>query len=152
MKENPGRRLWTAALTGIPFGIYKMGFGWYEYHHAHPAIGIAAMIWGAIDIILNILSVPLPKTVAWCLLANIGQWIDHTVKKKIWKNFLLAVDTTASFLIVAVMILFGRLPLEPELMGQIWNVAVVCNILSVGLEQLYRAVSYKEKIEKNKEV
>lgn len=152
MEEKIGRRLWTATLTGIPFGIYKMGFGWYEYHHAHTEIGIAAMIWGLIDIILNILSVLLPKTVAWCLLANIGQWVDHTVKKKIWKNFLLAVDTTASFLIVAVMIWFGRLPLEPELLGQIWNVAVVCNVLSVGLEQLYRALSYKEKIEKNKEV
>jgi hypothetical protein len=140
------RRLWTAALTGIPFGIYKMGFGWYEYHHAHPAIGIAALIWGALDIILNILSVAFPKTVSWCLLANIGRRIDHAAKKKIWEKILLAVDTTAAFLIVSAMIWLGRLPLEPEVVGHTWNLAVVANILSVGLEQLYRAVFYKEKI------
>ncbi len=141
MKEKFGRRVWTAALTGIPFGLYKMGFGWYEYHHAHPTIGIAAMIWGVIDIGLNLLSVPLPKIVAHCLLSNIGRWIDHAVRKRIWENLLLAVDTTASFLIVSVMIWFGRLPLEPELGAHIWSLAVVCNIMSVGLEQLYRAVS-----------
>lgn len=146
MEEKFGRRLWTATLTGIPFGIYKMGFGWYEYQQAHAAVGIAVMIWGTLDIILNILSVPFPKKISWCLLANIGRRIDHAAKKKIWEKFLLAVDTTAAFLIVSIMIWLGRLPLEPELIGHTWNLAVVANILSVGLEQLYRAVFDKEKI------
>jgi hypothetical protein len=140
MNETLGRRLWMAALTGVPFGIYKMGFGWYEFHHDHPAIGIAAMTWGGIDILVNVLAVFFPNRVAWCLLANIGRWIDTRFGRKYCENVLLAIDTTASFSISSVMIWFGRLPLSPPLAAKVWNLAVVCNVLAVGLQQLYIAV------------
>jgi hypothetical protein len=140
MNESFGRRLWMAALTGVPFGIYKMGFGWYEFHHAHPAIGIAAMIWGGIDILVNLLAVFFPNHVAWCLLANIGRWIDRLFGRKYWESVLLAIDTTASFSIASIMIWFGRLPLKPPLTANVWNVAVVGNVLAVGLQQLYVAI------------
>ncbi len=140
MEQHLGRRIWTAGLMGAPFGVYKMGFGWYEFDHAHPVIGIAAMAWGAIDIGINLIAVLFPRVTAWCLLANLGRLIDRGIGKRIWETILLAVDTTASFAIVSVMIWFGRLPLEPLIAAHVWNLAVVCNVLSVGLDQLYRAI------------
>ncbi|MGK7875604.1 MAG: hypothetical protein AB4426_20585 [Xenococcaceae cyanobacterium] len=140
MNETFGRRLWSAALTGIPFAVYKMGFGWWEFHHDYPALGVAAMIWGAVDMGLNILAVPLSKIVSVCFLANVGRWLDRASGKIFWEGVLLAIDTTAAFLIVSVMIWFGRLPLSPQWTANVWNMAVIGNILSVGLEQLYRAI------------
>lgn len=140
MNESAGGRIWRATLTGIPFAIYKMGFGWYELHHDCAMLGMAALIWGAIDVLVNVLAVLFPKDVAWCLLANIGRWIDRKSRGPYWENILLAIDTTASFVIVAVMIWFGRLPLTPPITAHAWNVAVICNILAVGLQQLYEAI------------
>jgi hypothetical protein len=140
MNETFGRRVWVAALTGIPFAVYKMGFGWYEFHHDHSSIGVLAMIWGAIDIALNIFALPFPKIVGVCLLANVGRWFDRLTGKNFWEGVLLAIDTTAAFLIVSVMIWFGRVPLSPQWAADAWNVAVISNVLSVGLEQLYRAI------------
>ena len=126
-------------LTGVPFGIYKIGFGWYEYHHDHEYIGVAAMIWGGIDIGLNLGTLLKRDKLHCCLLANIGHWIDMSRPSRFWEKLLLAVDTTGSFLIVSTMIWLARLPLEPEIMAHTWNIAVISNVLSVGLEQLYRA-------------
>lgn len=140
MNETLGRRLWMAALTGIPFAVYKMGFGWYHLQHGQHALGIAAMAWGGIDVVVNVMAVPLPKHVAWCLLANIGRWIDRRFGRKYWESVLLAIDTTASFSISSYMIWFGRLPLEPWIAAKFWNAAVVGNVLAVGLQQLYVAL------------
>jgi len=144
MKETFGRRLWAATLTGIPFAVYKMGFGWYEFHHAYPAIGVAAMIWGAVDMALNVVALPFPKITGVCLLANVGRWLDRVLGKVFWEGVLLAIDTIASFLIVSAMIWFGRVPLSPQWAADVWNTAVIGNVLSVGLEQLYRATGKRQ--------
>lgn len=140
MRDSLGRRIWRAALTGIPFGIYKIGFGWWEHHHAHPTFGLIMMLWGALDILLNLLAPAFPDQTAWCLLANLGRRVDRAARKRLWEGLLLGVDTLMSFTIVALMIWFGRLPLEPTWVATCWNIAVICNVLSVGLEQIYRAV------------
>ena len=134
-----GRRIWTALLTGVPFAVYKFSFGWYEFHHDHSVLGIVAMTWGIIDLAINVMAALFPKMFSWCLLANIGRWLDRVARKTFWENFLLAIDTTASFLIVSIMIWFWRLPLEPMLLAQVWNLAVIANILSVGIEQIYQS-------------
>ncbi len=140
MSGTFGRRLWAAALTGIPFAAYKMGFGWYELHHAHVIIGVTALVWGAVDVGLNIASLVNPRLIGVCLLANVGRWFDSVSGEAFWEGMLLAIDTTAAFLIVSVMIWFQRVPLSPQWAADVWNIAVIANVLSVGLEQLYRAV------------
>ena len=139
MCERLGSRVWMAALTGVPFAIYKAGFGWYEYHQDHPVIGIAAICWGLIDFVMNLLAVWRPQSFSWCLLAHLGRWIDRRRDPQLWEKVLLAVDTTAAFAIVSIMIWFARLPLSPEWAAIIWNLAVIANIMSVGLAQLFRA-------------
>lgn len=145
MTPGFGRRLWIAMLTGVPFAIYKFGFGWYEYSHAHSVLGIFAMTWGIADLLLNLLAVFFPNKLTWCLLANIGQWLDGRTLSNRWEQILLGVDTTISFLIVSIMIWFGRLPLEPVYLAYIWNAAVIANVLAVGLEQIYRAATSLQK-------
>ena len=139
MNREFGRRMWLSALTGIPFGIYKFGFGWFEFHQGHSLVGVAGMIWGVVDMGINLIAVPLPGRLSWCLLSNLGRLIDRGRGMK-WEKVLLAIDTTAAFLIVSIMILLGRLPLEPPVIGALWNLAVVGNVMAVGLEQLYRAI------------
>ena len=141
MKWDFGRRIWLSVLTGLPFGIYKFGFGWFEFHQGHVIVGGAAMIWGVVDIGINLVAVPFPGRLSWCLLSNLGRLVDRCREGKNWEKVLLGVDTTASFLIVSIMIVLGRLPLEPPVLGGLWNLAVVGNVMAVGLEQLYRAVS-----------
>ena len=97
------------------------------------------MAWGGVDIVLNILSVPFAGRVDHCLLSNIGRGIDRLTNRQEWKNILLGVDTLLAFLIVSGMIWFGALPLKPYVMGRVWDVAVVCNVLSVGLQQIWDA-------------
>ena len=140
MEESLGQRLWAAALTGIPFGVFKVGTGWYIYTSINPAIGSAVAAWGIIDILLNILSVPLPKPVSYCLLSNIGRRIDvHTGRENL-EHILLAADTLITFVIVAGMIWFRHLSLLPAVLGRLWDLSVVCNVVGVGVERLWRAI------------
>ena len=67
-----GRRLWAVLLTGIPFGIFKVGGGMAAYEDINPGLGVAVILWGVLDVLLNLLSIPLSRHVAPCFLANVG--------------------------------------------------------------------------------
>lgn len=140
MYATLGQRVWVTALTGIPFGIYKMGGGWYVLHHVSPPLGVAMMIWGGLDIVINVGSVLLPKRCSYCLLSNLGRQLQRRGWYAKGEAVLLGVDTLLSFTIVAAMIGFGALPLQPAVAGTIWNIAVICNVLAVGLVQIRDAL------------
>jgi hypothetical protein len=140
VSDNLGRRVWATALTGIPFGIFKLGAGWYlsEVAGVGP-LGVLLIGWGALDILLNVLSVPLPRHIAYCALANLGRIADRGRTDPRFERTLLAVDTLLAFLIVATMIWFRLLPELPLVLGRVWDVAVVCNIVGVGVERVWWA-------------
>lgn len=117
-----------------------MGTGWYVYTAINPALGSAFVAWGIFDILLNILSVPLPKSVSYCLLSNIGRRIDAHTGRENLEHILLAVDTLLTFVIVAGMIWFRHLALLPAVLGRLWDLSVVCNVIGVGAERLWRAL------------
>ena len=140
MKESLGRRLWAAALTGIPFGVFKVGTGWYVYASINPVLGSTLVAWGFVDILFNILSVPLPRSVSYCLLSNIGRRIDVQTGREDLEHILLALDTLLTFVIVAGMIWFRQLSLLPAVLGRLWDLSVVCNVVGVGAERLWQAL------------
>lgn len=140
MEESLGRRLWAAALTGIPFGVFKVGTGSYVYAFINPVLGSVIVAWGIVDILLNILSVPLPGSVSFCLLSNIGRRIDVHAGRKDWEHILLAADTLLTFVVVAGMIWFRQLSVLPAVLGRLWDLSVVCNVVGVGAERLWRAL------------
>lgn len=137
MSDSLGRRIWATALTGIPFGIFKLGTGVYLDQHLSPALGVALIVWGALDILLNLLSVAFPARFSFCALSNLGRQIDRRREARRWEAVLLAVDTLLAFLIVAGMIWYRLLPLLPPVLGRVWDVAVVANIVGVGVERLW---------------
>ena len=140
------RKLWLVFLTGIPFAIYKFGFGWYIYHHEYENLGIVAMIWGVVDFSLNLLSLFFPRWIKHCLLSNVGSRFDAGASDRDdrhWESVFLGLDTLAAFAIVSGMIWFGALPLSPKGMEVTWNVAVVANLLGAGLQQVWGAVVHR---------
>ena len=139
MKNSLGSRLWGVLLTGIPFAVYKMGVGWFACQQGLPLVGYLMIAWGALDVLLNLLSVRFPKSVSYCLLSNIGMRLDKGTGRIRSETILLAVDSFLALLIAAGMIWFGKLPLTPEVMGYMWNIAVVSNLIAVGSQQVWSA-------------
>lgn len=138
MTETLGRRLWATALTGIPFGIFKLATGVWLYAHVGQALGVALGVWGAADIVLNLVSLALPQRVSYCLLSNLGRLVERRTKGvRRWEAVCLAFDTLLAFLIVATMIWLRLLPELPPLIGRVWDAAVVANVVGVGVERLW---------------
>ena len=133
-------RLASVALVGIPFAVFKVVAGWTVMEHLNGPFGTFIFAWGAMDAVLNFLSLTVPTSVSYCVLSNVGRIIDRPMAHHRWENLLLAVDTVLSFGIVAVMIWFGFLRDLPSLLAVTWNAAVVCNVLGAGLSQLWREV------------
>jgi hypothetical protein len=131
----------AALLTGSPFGIFKIGGGWAAWHDLHPGVGAVFITWGAIDVVLNLLAVMYPQRVSYCLLSNVGRALDHR-RVGAAERLLLALDTLLSFGIVASMILAHRMATLPPWMARVWELAVVANILGVGVQRV--TVSWQE--------
>ena len=133
-------RLASVMLVGIPFAVFKVVAGWTVIEQLNGPLGTFIFAWGAMDAVLNLLSLSVPTSVSYCVLSNVGRTIDRSIANHRWENLLLAVDTVLSFGIVAVMIWFGLLRDLPPLLTISWNAAVVCNVLGAGLSQLWREI------------
>ena len=127
------RRAYDALLTGIPFGVFKVAAGW-TLAEGVPALGAFVAVWGLLDIVLNVLAVFAPAHFSWCLLSNVGRR-----RGPAWEERFLAVDTFLSFAIVATMIGLHLLADLPPALSHAWDVAVIGNVLGVGLDRMYRS-------------
>ncbi len=132
-------RMWRVLLTGVPFGVFKIGAGMAAWDDVHPAVGIAFMLWGATDVLLNLLHLAAPGRFSFCLLSNAGLAVDRFSATRDMEAIGLALDTLLSFLIVSTMIWFGRIGALPWLAQQCWALSVICNVMAVGVERLYHA-------------
>jgi len=133
------RRLWAVVLTGVPFGIFKVGGGLAAAEDLHAGIGLAFVAWGALDILLNLLSLVFKEQLAHCLLSNLGRRLDRARGTTSLEPLLLAIDTLLTFAIVSSMIWLGRIATLPQPLVRIWELAVITNILSVGVERVWRS-------------
>lgn len=138
MESVSRRRLYDASLVGVPFGIFKVAAGWTMSANGLPLAGQLVMLWGVIDVLLN-LAAMVGGRHAYCLLAMIGRWLDGR-RGDHWEERLLALDTFLSFGIVSGMIWFRFLPALPRLLGRTWDLAVIGNVMGVGAERLYNAL------------
>ncbi|MCO5170249.1 MAG: hypothetical protein M9894_28270 [Planctomycetes bacterium] len=136
MTPSLRRRVWDAAMTGVPFGVFKLGLGVYLHAHVAPALGVVVVVWGALDVLLNLVALAAPR-VSFCLLSNVGRLLDARSRQGGWEALLLAVDTLLSFGIVAGMVGLRLLPDLPEALRRAWDVAVVLNVLAAGLERVW---------------
>lgn len=129
------RRAYDALLTGVPFGVFKVAAGWVLGGYV-PMLGVMVMIWGGIDILLNLLAIAIPDGVSYCLLSNLGKR-----RGDIWEDRGLALDMFLSFAIVATLIGFKLLPTLPAPLWAAYDASVIANVLGAGLDRLYRAWS-----------
>jgi hypothetical protein len=137
--DSLGRRLWATTLTGIPFAIFKLGAGVWLEAHFNQALGVALIVWGGLDIALNLISLAFPDRFSYCLLSNFGrQFEKRDSGDRRWEAVSLAADTLFAFLIVSAMIWLRLLPELPPGIGRVWDVAVVANIVGVGVERLWQ--------------
>lgn len=130
------RRLWDAALTGVPFGIFKVAFGVWLADHVGHAAGAVVVVWGLLDIALNLAAVAVPR-VSYCLLSNAGRWFGR-------EDLLLAIDTLLSFGIVACMVGSGLVRELPDALRRAYDLAVVLNVLAAGLERVWNAARVRQ--------
>jgi len=136
-------RIWDALFTGVPYGIFKMGTGWYWWTWAHASIGGPLMLaWGLIDVGLNLAAAIWARPIPFCLLSQLGTAIDRRRgHPEIRFNDLgLALDTLLSFSLVSGMIWNGCIPKLVPVFGRAWDLAVVCNVLAVGVARVVDAV------------
>ena len=134
-----GARLWAVVLTGIPYGVFKIGAGLAAYEDILPAVGLAVVAWGAVDILLNLASVPWGRAVSHCLLSNIGRQLDRRLGHGGHEQLYLAVDTLVSFAIVATMIGFDRIGALPDPAVRAWELSVIGTVLGAGVERVWRS-------------
>lgn len=134
------RRSYDALLTGVPFGIFKVAAGWVLWQAGLPALGVLAVLWGSVDVLLNLLVALVQPHLSYCLLGSVGRWLERRGEGANWEELLLALDTFLSFAIVAAMIGLHLLPTLPPTLGRAWDVAVIFNVLGVGVERLYLAM------------
>lgn len=139
MKKVVGSRLWAVLMTGIPYGIFKLGAGWYVYDDFQALLGGLMMAWGVLDVASNLVALFSPATSAYCLLGDLGRALDKRRGGRWWEDMMLSVDTLLTLVIVSAMIWFGRLPLLPPKLGLVWDVAVVANITAVGAQRVWQS-------------
>jgi hypothetical protein len=137
MTQSLGRRLWAALLTGIPFGVFKIGGGLAAAVDVHPVVGGAFVVWGILDVALNLAAIVWPGALSYCALSNLGRVLDRRRGPRGREQLLLACDTLAAFAIVSSMIWTGRIAALPRPMVTVWEVAVIANILAVGVERVW---------------
>jgi hypothetical protein len=126
-------------LTGIPFGVFKVGGGIIARADLGPALGTAVALWGVTDILLNLATLLWPHAVSPCVLSNLGRWLDRRSGKPERETLGLALDTLLSFSVVATVIWFRRLASLPPPMIRAWEVAVIANVMGAGVERVWQA-------------
>ena len=136
-------RVWNALFTGVPYGIFKMGTGWYWWTWTDASLpGALMLLWGLIDVSLNLAAALWIRPIPFCLLGVLGTVLDRgRFRSRVRFNDLgLALDTLLSFSLVGGMLWNGCLPSLAPAFGRAWDVAVVCNVLAVGVTRVVEAV------------
>ena len=97
--------------------------------------GQLTILWACADAVLNLVALVLPERFSYCLLSMIGRKLFGERQEQI----LLAVDTLLSFIIVSIMIGVGYITELPQNLVLGWNLAVIGNVVAVGLERIWFA-------------
>jgi predicted membrane-bound mannosyltransferase len=132
------RRIFEAAVTGLPFCIFKFSAGWLIASAGNKFLGWLVMGWAAVDLAFNLAAL-MTERVSVCLLSNVGRWTGN----RRGEDLFLALDTFLSFAIVAALIGFRLIRQMPDPWLSLWDLAVVLNVLGAGLARVLRVAGRK---------
>lgn len=139
--EGRTRVVWDALLTGVPFGIFKMGTGYFLWTFHGVWLAVLLIGWGIIDLGLNLIAAVWPRPLPYCLLSAFGRWLDRLEGTNRYEPILLAVDTLLSFVLISGMIWFHAIPELGFPLSRIWEFAVVCQIIGVGVSRVLYVIN-----------
>lgn len=143
--QGRARVIWDALLTGVPFGIFKMGTGYTLWTYYNLSWGLLLIAWGLIDLATNLAAAFWPRPLPYCLLSALGRALDRRPILSGTNQFepvLLALDSLLSFLLVSGMIWFHAIPQLGYPMQRIWEFAVVCQVMGVGISRVLHALNH----------
>lgn len=159
--EAHSSRWWHAILTGLPYGVYKMGTGWYLWAIAGHDWGWILIGWGLLDFSTNLFSAFWSRSIPYCLLSALGYYLDRHLywqrrrssraqddrppaaeRPFRWEELALGVDALFSFSLVSWMIWNGNIPKIQPAFRRAWDVAVISNVLAVGLSRILHALRH----------
>jgi len=141
-KKIQKRILVEIVTVGIPFILFKALLG-YHIINLGFSIGYLFIIWGVIDLFINIYNLISnlftgDSSLRTCFFNYVVKYIlkilpiEHIGQKDLGT----ALDIFLSFLIVAYMIGTGSLSTLSPLGLNLWNIAVILNVLGAGLMRL----------------
>jgi hypothetical protein len=137
--EGRTRVVWDALLTGVPFGIFKMGTGYFLWTFQGMSIAVLLIAWGIVDLGLNLVAAFWPRPLPYCLLSAFGRSLDRLdilESNNRFEPILLAVDSLLSFVLISGMIWFHAIPELGFPLSRIWEFAVVCQVMGVGISRV----------------
>lgn len=137
--EGRARVIWDALLTGVPFGIFKMGTGYYLWTFHGFNIAVLLMAWGLIDLATNLVAAFWPRPLPYCLLSAFGRYLDRQdilESKNRFEPIFLALDSLLSFVLISGMIWFHAIPELGSPLSRIWEFSVVCQVIGVGVSRV----------------
>jgi uncharacterized membrane protein len=121
---------------GLPFCAFKCLTGLYYRQHWLVALGIVDLVINFI----NLVSVIYRKNrvLDACFISFLVRLIKkpHTDVKTLWQDLGNSSDVLLSFILVATVIGTGAISLLPPDHLQLWNMAVILNVLGAGSGRL----------------
>jgi hypothetical protein len=133
--------------VGLPFCAFKIITGLHIYstfeNSSLKLLGLFFIIFGVFDLIvngLNLLSVvALRKRItATCMLSFLSKLYSKrsTLDASSLHDFGTSLDVLIAFILVAMMVGFSQIAQLPRTQINIWNLAVVFNVLGAGLARI----------------
>jgi hypothetical protein len=130
--------------TGLPFCTFKAitGLHLLQLGAAVPGVGLLAL--AAVDTAMNLanlasLAVVGRRGVAACALGAVARRVSRAAEPAHREDLGNAADVALSFALVAGVVGLGQIPALPAFHLQVWNGAVVLNVLGAGLGRLHGA-------------
>lgn len=134
--------------VGFPFCYFKLIAG--ELLLNNPSLSVlgtslsvALILLGFIDSFLNVINlcsliIGGYRLLPVCILSLIFEKLNK--KNSHWNNLGISVDILLSFIIVALMIALGSLPLLTPIKLKFWNISVIFNVIGAGISRIASSI------------
>jgi hypothetical protein len=145
-QDGPGAGLeaMEVVTTGLPFCTFKAITGAHLMAIGAEVAGVALLSLSVVDTAMNLanlasLAVSGRRVVAACALGAVARRASRAADPAQREDLGNAADVALSFALVAGVVGLGQIPALPAFHLQVWNGAVVLNVLGAGLGRLHGA-------------
>ena len=144
---RPAQEAFEVVTTGLPFCAFKLIVGALLFRDGPVAAGVLLLALGVLDLgfnVVNLLTLLIRRrrVVSACTLSMVTQRLRFFASSP--NDFVQdlgnAIDVLLSFCLVAAVVGLGKIGSLPDLHLQVWNLAVVLNVLGAGISRVSASV------------